>query len=216
MDILCISDTHNKHRHYANLPKADMIIHSGDALYDGTEKEAGDFMDWFEALNIEHKIFVPGNHDIFFERFPVLCKEGMPSVKILIHDYIEIEGIKIFGSPYTPMWKPWAFIYDRKDPAAARKVWDKIPENLDILITHGPPKNVLDFAHNQHLGCKFLRRAVERIKPKYHIFGHIHEPQKSGLRILTEEIGQSSVTFVNATVLDEFYLPTKEPILITI
>jgi len=81
-----------------------------------------------------------------------------------------------------------------------------IPENTDVLVTHGPPFGVLDKNYNQmHCGCKSLLQRVMQVRPKLHIFGHIHE----GYGVEARE----GVTFMNASSVNLFYKMTNLPLL---
>lgn len=90
----------------------------------------------------------------------------------LQHEAVEIEGIKIFGSPYQPLFFNWGFQYHE---TRAHEIWNTLPPQIDILITHGPPYGILDLtSEGTHAGCKTLKEKIEEIKPKLHIFGHVH------------------------------------------
>ena len=117
---------------------------------------------------------------------------------------VEIKGLKIYGSPHQPTFFDWAFNVRR---GKLKQYWDRIPEGLDILITHGPPKGILDQSEphlgSEHLGCDELMAAVERVKPKLHVFGHIHGGYG--------KVGYVNTTFINASICDEQYRPTNQP-----
>jgi predicted phosphodiesterase len=141
MKILCISDTHGKHKQLGNLQDysdCDMIIHGGDISPMGMEFQVTNFLDWFSKLQFKYKIFIPGNHDHFFQQTPDwYIKKIIPEGVIYLNENgVKIESIKIWGSPYTPTFLNWAFMKDRGIPIA--KHWNLIPEGTDILITHGP------------------------------------------------------------------------------
>lgn len=175
MKIVAISDTHNQHSAINNLGSGDILIHAGDATGVGTEREVLSFLNWFSDQDFKHKIFVPGNHDFWYEKNPAFANpltEDM-GINLLIDRTIEVEGLKIHGSPVTPWFCDWAFNRDRGPEI--REHWDLIPENLDILITHGPPHNILDqLLDGQKVGCEDLLDRILTVKPKVHIFGHIH------------------------------------------
>ena len=120
---------------------------------------------------------------------------------------IEISGFKFWGSPIQPEFFDWAFNRERgKD---IRQHWDMIPDDIDVLLTHGPAFGILDWcAHGARVGCEDLLEVIEKIKPKIHAFGHIHESY--GMR----EIGNT--VFVNACNLDERYKFKNPPIELTI
>ena len=138
------------------------------------EPEARQFFDWYSQLEIATKVFVPGNHSTAVEQGLVRAND-YPTVQFLIHDLMEWNGLKLFGSPYTPRFHDWAYMKKRTQLDV---VWQSVPDDVDILITHGPPKGVLDLTHDieskaiVQVGCAALRRHVEeRIKPKIHAFG---------------------------------------------
>lgn len=197
MRFFSISDTHGKHRLLKNLPEADAIIHAGDISKDGSERSVLDFLAWFSKLNYRYKIFIAGNHDFFFEReSPAYIQKHIPPNVIYLQDSgIQIEGINIWGSPVTPRFFDWAFNRDRGTDI--NKHWKKIPLDTDIIITHGPPKGILDNTGDLEVGCEHLLKRIKKIKPRAHIFGHIHSA--SGI------ILKNQTTFINAGVLDDNY-----------
>jgi Icc-related predicted phosphoesterase len=90
----------------------------------------------------------------------------------LEHEFVEVEGIKIFGSPYTPEFYDWAFMYK---PQEGIHIWNIPHKEIDILVTHGPPLGILDQVQRGNTGCLDLLNLIHKVKPKYHLFGHIHE-----------------------------------------
>src|SRR5690606_8023999 len=105
--------------------------------------------------------------------------EDFPTIEFLIHQATECHGLRIFGSPYTPEFFHWAYMRPRAEMDA---VWQTVPADVDILITHGPPRGIRDVTRDLesgrpiHVGCAALARHVaERIRPKLHAFGHIHD-----------------------------------------
>lgn len=197
MHLTLISDTHGFHNQL-NLAGGDMLIHAGDVSQRGGEYEIIAFLKWFERQDYRHKIFISGNHDFFFEQ----CREEdimdlIPSGVTYLNDSgVDIEGIKIWGSPITPTFFNWAFNRDRGLEIAAH--WKKIPNDTDILITHGPPFGILDTTIQQlQVGCEDLLKTIEKIQPKLHVFGHIHE----AFGIETYE----KTTYANASMVDINY-----------
>lgn len=186
MKIWFISDTHNRHRELT-VPDADLVIHCGDESTHGNawmnEPEARQFLDWYSELDIETKVFVPGNHSTAVEQRLIRLEE-YPEIRFLINEPMQWNGLKLFGSPYTPLYQDWAYMKKR---SRLDEVWQSVPEDVDILITHGPPKGILDLTHDVdskaliQVGCAALRRHVEeRIRPQIHAFGHIHD--EKGIR----------------------------------
>jgi Icc-related predicted phosphoesterase len=128
----------------------------------------------------------------------------------LEHESVTIEGVKIFGSAYTPEFgKNWAFNVP-KDKIAEK--WAEIPDDTDILITHGPAKGILDLTQYDsrpgadgksfyQCGCPELLERVLKVQPKYHIFGHIHS-EKACPNAGMLHVQNCKTIFVNATVCD--------------
>jgi Icc-related predicted phosphoesterase len=194
--VAVISDTHGTR---PEVPPADLIIHAGDATRFGNHSQVIDFNNWLGELHTP-VVFVPGNHDFLFEEAPATARSLMTNAIVLIHESLEIEGVKIFGSPWTPWFHDWAFNYR---PDKAEELWGAIPSDTQVLITHGPPFGILDQVSRPpepHVGCPVLLRTIERIKPVLHIFGHIHE---HGCK--TQTLGDT--TYINAAALDRYYNP---------
>ena len=182
MRIWHISDTHTYHDLLTIPQGIDMVIHSGDCSNPRdpytNEPEVRDFIHWFKSLPIKHKIYVAGNHDTSIEK-KLITKQYFQDYNIIYleDDLVEIEGVMIYGNPYTPMFGQWAFMKDR---VKLDRYWkNAIPSSLDILVTHGPPKGILDKSYNRdnYLECcgdKSLLNKVMEVQPAYHLFGHIH------------------------------------------
>ena len=124
-----------------NVPEGlDVVIHCGDESVRRNEwlnePEAREFFDWYSALDVSVKIFVPGNHSMAVEK-GVVTPEQYPGVRFLIHEQTELEGLVVFGTPCTPKFFDWAYMRARED---LDMVWRSIPDNVDILISHGSPK----------------------------------------------------------------------------
>lgn len=210
MKIWCISDTHGKHG-FLDIPQdVDMVIHAGDmSNYRDTVRntnEVLDFLEWFNSLvHIKHKVLIAGNHDTSIERQAVVVKTVLKNGIYLRHESVEIAGLKIFGSPYTPTFGDgWSFNVSRQ---RLSEYWKHIPFDTDILITHGPPKGVLDLtaadtgSYSEQCGCKALLNYVKRIQPKLHIFGHIH-PEENCHNAGILQIQGCKTQFINAAVVN--------------
>lgn len=211
--IVCLSDTHNCNGQIT-VPDGDILIHAGDATIRGTQFEIEEFLVWFSSLPHKHKIFVAGNHDWLYQtnnHFARLLTAGF-NIEYLQDSFAEIEGLKIYGSPWQPRFYDWAFNLNRGAEIAEK--WKLIPNDTEILITHGPPHGILDEVPKKYwienTGCEELRKRVERLasygKLKLHIFGHIHCGYGT-----SEEFG---VCFINASNCDESYEPTQSPIVV--
>lgn len=209
MKILHISDTHGFHRQLKIPKDINMIIHTGDASNQRdpyqNEWEMKDFLMWYEALEIKHKVYIPGNHDSSIEK-KLITKLDFKSrnIHLLNHDLMEIEGIKIFGSPYTPTFGDWSFMKPRDKMF---KLWDKIPEGMDIIAVHGPCKGILDLSYNRQnllefCGDSALGKVVKARQPKYFLSGHIHNFEdivNTGIRKLQD----CKTIFSNATAVTD-------------
>ena len=182
MKIWHISDTHTYHGLLKVPEDIDMVIHSGDATNPrdpyASEQEMLNFISWFGSLPIKHKVFVAGNHDLCIERNLVTKIDFMKNgIVYLENDYTEVEGIKIWGSPFTPTFgQGWAF---NKKRSALHDIWKEIPDDVDIVVVHGPPKGILDLAYHQlncieFCGDEALRKRMYLLNPKLCLFGHIH------------------------------------------
>lgn len=208
MRVVCISDTHGKHRDFT-IPDGDLLLFAGDLMNGGYEDEVGlvrDFNAWLGELPHKYKVVIAGNHDRLFESNPKFSQSLITNAAYLENSGIEVEGFKIWGSPQQPEFCNWAFNVPRGE--AIRKYWDLIPEDTDILVTHGPPWGCLDKANpmHGHLGCADLTQALRRVSPRLHAFGHIHGGYG--------RVGGTWGVSVNAALLDEAYNPTHKPIVI--
>lgn len=212
MRITFISDTHNKHKHltskdYNNiLGSGDVLIHAGDLTMGGLNYEINDFLEWFSNTNYDHKIFIAGNHDFGFETMTDIDpKYKEKGVQYLFDSGTEIDGIKIWGSPWQPEFYNWAFNLPRGEKLAEK--WALIPEDTDILITHGPALGCLDqLPRGERVGCHDLYYRILQVRPKIHVCGHIH----CGYGQKYHE----GVEFLNASILDEEYNVHNKPIVI--
>ena len=195
MHILHLSDTHSKHRLLQNLQCADVIIHSGDVSFAGSEDEIIDFVEWFIALPHKYKIFIAGNHDNCLFGANI---DGLPeNCFYLCNSGVTIENVKFYGVPM--------FMEDAMSGKYDKNI-QKIPTDTNVLITHQPPYCILDSSANINYGDLKLLQIVLKTKPKYHLFGHIH----GAYGIEKSE----HTTFVNAAILSENYELMYEPILL--
>ena len=206
--ITFISDTHTKHKHLTNdLPGGDILIHCGDISSRGYMNEIKNFLEWFDGIKgYEHKIFIAGNHDFGFQDNPKECAkllQDYPTVTYLEDSSVIVDGIKIYGSPWQPWFHNWAFNVNRGWDIAQK--WEKIPQDIDILITHGPSLGILDITNvSERVGCEDLYKRVMEINPKVHACGHIHSSY--GMKEI------DGMTFINASNLGEDYLYQNDPI----
>lgn len=182
MRLLQISDTHNRHNELTYLPDADVIIHCGDFTEQGTEEEVLNFLNWFIELPYKHKIFITGNHDLCL--WDAEGIEDLPeNVHFLQDRGCEIEEINFFGLAY-------------KHPE------ERIPNGIDVLITHEPPVMILDESSGTHWGNALLLNRVLEVKPKYHLFGHAHDAFGTEVH--------DGIVFSNGAMLDDNYHMRKK------
>jgi len=189
MKLVIISDTHNLHRHFGiagkweKVPDGDVLIHCGDVTTHGSAEELFNFLDWFNKQPHKHKIFIGGNHDWCLDTGHSRNKgtevnkdnflDGYENIHYLEHDKIEIEGVVFYGHPYTPWHHGMGFNKQRGEELAEEH--NKIPEGVNVLITHGPPAGIMDEEQNEEkVGSVSLLERVQQIKPKVHCFGHSH------------------------------------------
>jgi Icc-related predicted phosphoesterase len=172
MQLVLLSDTHELHRE-VEVPDGDVLIHAGDlTMFSKSLRAIEDFNDWLGELPHPHKIVVPGNHEFFLEADPAR-RSLLSNATLLVNEGIEIEGLRLWGSPVTTLYGGAFGMSSAED---RRRLYAQIPESTDVLITHGPPHGILDSASASafHSGCRELFDAVMRVRPKLHVFGHIH------------------------------------------
>jgi Icc-related predicted phosphoesterase len=215
--ITAISDTHTKHKQLTPfLPGGDILIHAGDISSMGHKHEIQSFCSWFDKIdNYDLKVFIAGNHDYGFEKRIEETMEIVNSYKTITYlqdDWVgfqkeDLKEIRIWGSPWQPEFYNWAFNLPRRGKELEEK-WNLIPENTDILITHGPAYGYVDMVIGRYdnLGCEILTDRIGVVKPDIHICGHIH----SGYGYTTN----GKTHFINASVLNEGYYFTQKPITI--
>jgi Icc-related predicted phosphoesterase len=169
--LVLMSDTHELHREF-DVPDGDILIHAGDfSMMSRSLAAIEDFNDWLGELPHPVKLVVPGNHEFVLED---RSRRGLiDNARLLINEGIEIMGLKIWGSPVTQLSGAAFGIIGDKDRT---RLYDQIPDDTDIVVTHGPPYGVLDQAPGSeyHAGCRQLLAAMKRVKPRLHVFGHAH------------------------------------------
>ncbi|NOQ37029.1 MAG: metallophosphoesterase [Methylococcaceae bacterium] len=205
MKIVAFSDTHMRHCEIV-MPEGDLLIFAGDMCRFGELDEIKDFNQYLSSLPHPYKIVIAGNHDWPFESQSLAAQQLLTEAIYLQDNAVEIEGLKIYGSPWQPEFFSWAFNLPRGK--LLREKWDLIPVDCDILITHSPPFLIRDQLKNgEHVGCEMLKTALETtIKPKVHIFGHIHEAY--GLYETNE------TTYANACLCTEYAGALNSPLVI--
>lgn len=212
MRLILISDTHNQCKGLA-VPEGDVLIHAGDGTEIGDFRGVAAFLAWMDRQPHPRKVIIAGNHDWMFQRDPglaeMLLRDSYPEITYLQDSGCEIDGLKFWGSPWQPQFMNWAFNLPRKGEQLRQK-WSLIPVDTDVLITHGPPCGLLDQVEgtNEHLGCEELAMRLAAVRPKLHIFGHIH----TGYGVKE----QKGTLFVNASILNEGYKIAHRPVVVDI
>lgn len=197
MKILHLSDTHGCHRRLIDLPEADIVVHSGDFCMVGSETEAIDFLNWFCDLPYAHKIFICGNHDDCLYGANI---DGLDSnVHYLCNTGVEINGVNFYGVPM--------FMGDCVTERQSRNI-SKIQEGTDVLITHSPAYGILDYDDSINYGDKQLLTKVMELRPKLHLFGHIHRQHSI--------ISMDGITFSNGAIMSDDYTNLQSPFILEI
>jgi predicted phosphohydrolase len=157
------------------VPDGDLLVHAGDLCQTGDLDEVERAARWLRALPHRHKVVIAGNHDFAFAETPQRAREALGDGIVYLQDQAAtVAGLRFYGSPWQPEFGGWAFNLKR-GPAIAER-WALIPEGLDVLITHGPPRGHGDRTRwGQSAGCDDLLARVRQVRPRLHLFGHIHE-----------------------------------------
>ena len=234
MKVVTISDTHSRHGWIYKLSEGesldnietvyhiqgtinasggvflpcdiDLLIHAGDMSMMGTETEIEQFLKWYSSIRAKYKVLIAGNHDFLFEKQRMIAKDLLakyPDIIYLETEEVVIEGIKIYGEPRQPWFHSWAFNVERGE--AIKRYWDAIPEDVNILVTHGPPKGILDMTMSgENVGCEDLLYRLPYLEQlKLVVFGHIHE--HAGCELI------NGVYYVNASALNVRYQLQNRP-----
>jgi len=233
MKLVFISDTHTMHDKLV-IPECDILFHCGDWTYKGHKHEVEAFAKWLDEQPAKHIVITPGNHEVTFQNAlsgsdhdpssKTWITDHCPRAHVLIHESIEIEGLKIFGSPWTPAFGfRWAWNAGRTPVESAHifkpfigDLWQDIPLDTQILITHGPGLGTLDWVADYstgriiNVGCHELTKKIYYLKDlQIHAFGHLH---MKGGNIMV----QDGVKYINASSCDDQYKPVHKPIKIDI
>lgn len=233
MKLCHISDTHGKHENLT-IPKCDVLVFTGDMGTRTNELELISFLSWIEKQPADVKIIIAGNHDICMDKDwvkrqknvgsveGVLANQHYQNAKSLIENYkvkyLEdreyiYNGIKFYGSPYSPSFHRERWVFNADRGKEIQKIWSKIPSDVNVLLTHTPPYKILDYVDNrykrhpnedQNVGCQDLMNVIKNrlFKLKLHCFGHIHET--TGL--LIKPVSQTrNVIFSNGACVTNNY-----------
>ncbi|MCJ1337870.1 hypothetical protein MMC09_003154 [Bachmanniomyces sp. S44760] len=217
--FVCVSDTHNASPDDGcfKLPKGDVLIHAGDLTTQGTLAELRRAVKWIDEADFEVKLVIAGNHEVtldtdfyaqhaldFHNQHPQRSQDcidllrNSKSITYLNHECTEVRltkpggpqtTFKVFGSPYSPAKGNWAFGYQ---PEESSKLWDQIPLDADVVVTHTPPKHHCD-EHRGSAGCEALRQTLWRVRPRLAICGHVHDGR--GVERVTWDLAAPNIKF---------------------
>jgi Icc-related predicted phosphoesterase len=209
MKITCTGCLHG---HYPKTDGGDLLIVTGDLTARDSKQEYVHFVDWYLKQEYKKKVFIPGNHDTKIQNGEYYFNHDW--LGYLFDSGTEFEGLKIWGSP----WSLWfddihlsctAFTETEKH---LEKKYALIPDDIDILITHQPPHGIFDRVFDYNTGkakwtgsLSLREHVIARIKPKLHVFSHIHE---HGGKVLDTNVTK----FVNCSHMNERYKPVNRPI----
>jgi len=201
------------------VPPCDVLVIAGDYAPNfasrGEVDDARKQLEWVKnnfnpllrSLDVQKVILCAGNHEWlhYVDEVKRTARHALEAVYLEDQAY-EFEGVKFYASPYQSWFYDWAFNFNRLDPVSgypeAKKIWSKIPDGVDVLITHGPPLNIRDQCRDgRRVGCPILRDRVLQIKPKLHVFGHIHGGYGA------EDV--EGIRFGNVSLCDEEYKPAN-------
>lgn len=203
-----MSDTHDTFQDISMLvPEGtDIVFITGDVTYHGKPDELERLKQQLKKMlnKTDHIVMTVGNHEKGCEANPQLWIDSMKEigVKLLMHEAVEVEGYKVFGSPWTPWFGGWAYNYPRIE---GRDRWEVIPLDTEILLTHGPPYGILDYVHGEKVGCVDLHNKIvnDLSNLKYHMFGHIHETHG--------ELQYKNINFINSSIMNGGYKFVNKP-----
>ena len=202
MKIVVISDTHEKHEELGVL-EGDVLIHYGDFElgWETSEGAVDRLDDWFGRQSFGLILCIGGNHD-----FALQARVGVRDPVFRNATYLQDRSVRygdltFYGTPWVPELESWAFYLP---PAQMRERWRQIPDTTDILITHSPPRGILDRnSDGESCGCPSLRLRVAQIVPRLHCFGHVHA--SAGALALDDTM------FVNASMVNSQYAIARRP-----
>jgi len=200
-----------------------VLLHAGDFSNTGRPEEIAAFSKWFASQPHRRKIVIAGNHDLTmdessYERTHACfghskmfdtarCRamlEQAPGVEYLLDSSAEVDGVTVWGSPWQPEFGGWAFNLPRG--AQCRERWRRIPQDTDVVMTHGPALGHGDLCSSGlRAGClDLLDELQSRVRPRFHIAGHIHE----GYGVTSD----GKTTFLNASTCNLKYKPDNKPL----
>ena len=206
MKAVVLSDNHTNYDF--ETPEGDILIHCGDFTFHGNPKEMEKFKNYLKKQPHEHKLFIFGNHEKVDKEITYWREylEDGTGAKCIHEKAYGIGNLNFFGSSYTPKYLNWGFMQDEE---TRERYWENMIEGMDVLVTHGPPMGIMGkIEDGTEIGCEYLRKFVDRVKPKYHFFGHNH----AGAGVTS----RNGTLFVNAAILTEHYQKFRPPIVVNL
>jgi predicted phosphohydrolase len=168
-----MADTHGRH-HRLTVPDGDVLLHAGDLTARGTRPQLEEVARWLRSLPHRHKVVIAGNHDFYLEEKRAEGRALFEGLTYLEDEEVTLDGLTVYGSPWQPWFHDWAFNLQRGADLDAK--WQRIPQGVHVLVTHGPPAGLGDRCWDgRRVGCEDLLKHLDRVKPRFHLFGHIHE-----------------------------------------
>jgi hypothetical protein len=182
VDIVILSDTHELHRE-VEVPAGGLLVCCGDfSMFSKSLAAIEDFNDWLGELPHRHRLVVFGNHEFYFEADPAR-RSLITNATVLVDEAITIDGLKIYGSPITPLY---GGAFGKSNAEDTRRHWRQIPDDTNLLITHGPPHMILDRSPGQreHAGDPpappLLRPRSRRVRDGRAGWGALRERSAAG------------------------------------
>ena len=205
MKLLLLSDTHGQNDVLKTLPATDVLIHCGDSTRYGSRDNLREFAEIFGDCDAPVKILIAGNHDACFAKHPIEARQIVAErgITYLQDDWVAIEGIKFWGIPWTPIFLDWYFMANEEKRI---EKWGLIPDDVDVIISHGPPYGVLDQllrGGGKRVGSVEHRNRVFSIQPTLNVFGHIHETYG--------QTHYGEMDFINCSLLNFYYEMVNQP-----
>ena len=206
MRVAVTSDTHGRQNWI--MPSCDVFVHAGDITGRGSIEETSRFAarlrdEMSSPHGPRYAIIVPGNHDQCFETFPQPSRELFgKNVHVLVDEAVTLDGVRFYGSPWTPRFMRWHFMATESKLAS---LLSSMPEALDVLVTHGPPRGILDPGWQEpHVGSVALADAVATRRITHHVFGHLHDAGG-------QTVQRGATTFHNVAACNEQYVLVNQP-----
>lgn len=208
MKLVLISDTHGQNSLLEDLPAGDVTIHCGDATRYGSREGLREFADIYSQAPSAVKILIAGNHDGCFQKHPEEARHimGTRGIIYLEDSQVIIEGVKFWGMPWTPQYGNFSFM---ADGMALSEKWRAVPKDVDVLISHGPPKYTLDYSRGKHCGSEAHGAYITKARHlRLSVFGHIHSGYGFAPRWNTD--------CANCSLIDNAYQHRNRPIIYTV